>query len=202
MKRLVDIVLAILISILLFFPIVVVVILIYYNLGKPVFFKQFRPGYLGKPFELVKFRTMSNDLSSDGKLLPDHMRIKPFGQFLRSTSFDEIPELWNVITGDMSLVGPRPLLMEYLPLYNHEQARRHCVRPGITGYAQVNGRNNLSWEEKFKLDLWYVDNHNILLDFKIIFLTLIKVSLREGISAKDEATMYKFQGSINKDDHE
>lgn len=144
---------------------------------------------------MIKFRTMTNARDPDGELLADADRLTPFGRFLRSTSLDELPELWNVLRGDMSLVGPRPLLMEYLPLYSPEQARRHEVRPGITGWAQVNGRNELSWDEKFKLDVWYVDNRSLWLDIKILWLTVRKVLVREGISAAGEATMTKFTGS-------
>jgi lipopolysaccharide/colanic/teichoic acid biosynthesis glycosyltransferase len=165
------------------------------KLGRPVFFRQVRPGLHGKPFEMVKFRTMTDERRPDGQLLPDAERLTPFGRFLRATSLDELPELWNVIKGDMSLVGPRPLLMEYLPLYIPAQARRHEVRPGITGWAQVNGRNAISWEEKFKLDVWYVDNRSIWLDIKILWLTVRKVLVRDGISAQGEATMTKFTGT-------
>ena len=165
------------------------------DLGSPVLFKQTRPGLNGKPFEMIKFRTMKDATDSDGNLLPDSERLTPFGQKLRSTSIDELPELWNVLKGDMSLVGPRPLLMEYLPLYNSEQARRHNVRPGVTGYAQVNGRNAISWEQKFALDTWYVDNQSLWLDFKILAKTVKQVLIKDGISAEGEATMSKFTGS-------
>lgn len=165
------------------------------NLGSPVLFKQTRPGLDGKPFEMIKFRTMKDATDKDGNLLPDSERLTPFGQKLRSTSLDELPELWNVLKGDMSLVGPRPLLMEYLPLYNSEQARRHNVRPGVTGYAQVNGRNAISWEQKFALDTWYVDNQSLWLDFKILAKTVKQVLIKDGISADGEATMSKFTGS-------
>lgn len=168
------------------------------NLGSPVLFKQVRPGKDGKPFQMVKFRTMRDAVDAEGNPLPDSERLTPFGNWLRSTSLDELPELWNVLKGDMSLVGPRPLLMEYLPLYNPEQYRRHEVRPGVTGWAQVNGRNAISWEDKFKLDVWYVDNRSIWLDIKILFLTVKKVFVREGISAAGEATMSKFTGSSNR----
>ena len=164
-------------------------------IGYPVFFQQVRPGLKGRPFKMIKFRTMSNQCDAGGNLLPDAQRLTLFGRFLRSTSLDELPELWNVLKGDMSLVGPRPLLMEYLPLYSSEQARRHEVRPGITGWAQVNGRNALSWEEKFKLDVWYVDNRSFWLDLKVLLMTVKKVFVRDGISADGEATMSKFQGS-------
>lgn len=167
------------------------------NLGSPVLFKQTRPGLDGKPFEMIKFRTMKDATDKDGNLLPDSERLTPFGQKLRSTSIDELPELWNVLKGDMSLVGPRPLLMEYLPLYNSEQARRHNVRPGVTGYAQVNGRNAISWEQKFALDTWYVDNQSLWLDIKILAKTVKQVLIKDGISADGEATMSKFTGSIS-----
>ena len=165
------------------------------RLGSPVLFRQVRPGLQGRPFEMIKFRTMRDAVDSNGRPLPDEDRLTPFGRWLRSTSLDELPELWNVLKGDMSLVGPRPLLMEYLPLYSPEQARRHEVRPGITGWAQVNGRNAISWEEKFALDVWYVDHHNLWLDMKILYMTLRKVLVRDGISAEGEATMPKFTGS-------
>jgi lipopolysaccharide/colanic/teichoic acid biosynthesis glycosyltransferase len=176
-------------------PMGVLIILVRYKLGSPIFFKQIRPGLDAKPFEMIKFRTMIDACSANGALLPDSERLTPFGSFLRSTSLDELPELWNVLKGDMSLVGPRPLLMEYLPLYSSTQARRHEVRPGITGWAQVNGRNSLSWEEKFELDVWYVDNRSFWLDIKILFMTVKKVLLREGISGEGEVTMSKFTGS-------
>lgn len=164
------------------------------KLGSPIFFKQVRPGVHGRPFRMVKFRTMLDAVDEDGNVLPDTDRLTSFGKFLRSTSLDELPELWNVLRGDMSLVGPRPLLMEYLPLYTPEQFRRHEVRPGVTGWAQINGRNALSWPEKFKLDIWYVDNQSFWLDMKIIFLTVKKVIVRDGINADGEATMAKFTG--------
>lgn len=164
------------------------------KMGSPVLFRQVRPGLDGKPFEMVKFRTMKDALDAEGNPLPDSERLTAFGKFLRSSSLDELPELWNVLKGDMSLVGPRPLLMEYLPLYSPEQYRRHEVRPGVTGWAQVNGRNTLSWEDKFALDVWYVDNRSFWLDIKILFLTVKKVVVRDGISADGEATMSKFTG--------
>ncbi|WP_312301313.1 sugar transferase [Stutzerimonas nitrititolerans] len=167
---------------------------IHRKLGSPVLFRQIRPGLNGTPFEMIKFRTMRNATDAEGNPLPDSERMTPFGGFLRASSLDELPELWNVLKGDMSLVGPRPLLMEYLPLYSPEQYRRHEVRPGVTGWAQVNGRNALSWEEKFKLDVWYVDNRSLWLDLKIIFLTIKKVVVRDGISAEGEATMPRFTG--------
>jgi lipopolysaccharide/colanic/teichoic acid biosynthesis glycosyltransferase len=164
-------------------------------LGRPVLYRQVRPGLYGKPFSMVKFRTMTDERSEDGSLLPDAQRLTSFGRFLRASSIDELPELWNVLRGDMSLVGPRPLLMEYLPLYNSEQGRRHEVRPGLTGWAQVNGRNAISWQDKFALDVWYVDNRSMWLDFKILWVTVRKVLERDGISAAGEATMSKFTGS-------
>lgn len=167
------------------------------NLGSPVLFRQTRPGLNGKPFEMIKFRSMKDAIDAAGNPLEDSERLTTFGKKLRNTSLDELPELWNVIKGDMSLVGPRPLLMEYLPLYNDEQNRRHLSRPGITGYAQVNGRNAISWDEKFKLDTWYVDNQSLWLDIKILFKTVKKVLIKDGISADGEATMPKFTGSTN-----
>ena len=164
-------------------------------LGKPVLFIQKRPGLDGKPFDLLKFRTMKNAVDSKGQLLPDAERMTGYGKLLRSTSLDELPGLWNVFKGEMSLVGPRPLLMEYLPLYTSEQARRHDVRPGITGWAQVNGRNTLSWEEKFEADLWYVDNQSLVLDLKILILTILRVLKKDGVSAEGEATMPRFTGT-------
>lgn len=165
------------------------------KLGSPVFFRQVRPGRNGKPFEMIKFRTMRDAHDAKGEPLPDSQRMTAFGSFLRSSSLDELPELWNVVKGDMSLVGPRPLLMEYLPLYSAEQYRRHEVRPGVSGWAQVNGRNAIDWEEKFKLDTWYVDNQSFLLDMKVIFLTIKKVVVRDGISAEGEVTASKFTGT-------
>jgi len=165
------------------------------KLGSPVLFRQQRPGHHGKPFMMYKFRTMTDARDTVGNLLPDDERLPSFGRFLRSSSLDELPELINVLKGDMSLVGPRPLLMEYLPLYSPLQARRHDIRPGITGWAQVNGRNTISWDDKFKLDVWYVDHHNLWLDMKILWLTVTKVFKREGISQHGQATMEKFKGS-------
>ncbi|MCG8295057.1 sugar transferase [Pseudomonas entomophila] len=195
LKRLFDVVAASLGLLILSPVIAIVALLIRRRLGSPVLFRQVRPGLDGKPFEMVKFRTMRDAMDSQGNPLPDDQRMTPFGAFLRSSSLDELPELWNVIKGDMSLVGPRPLLMEYVPLYDDEQVRRHEVRPGVTGWAQINGRNALSWEEKFKLDVWYVDNRSLWLDLKIIFLTIRKVVVRDGISAEGEVTMSKFTGS-------
>lgn len=165
------------------------------NLGSPVLFRQVRPGLYGQPFEMIKFRSMKDAVDVQGNPLPDSERLTSFGKMLRSSSLDEMPELWNVIKGEMSIVGPRPLLTEYLPLYNAEQAKRHNVRPGMTGHAQVNGRNTISWEEKFKLDTWYVENQSLWLDFKIMLKTVQKVLSKEDISAEGEATMTKFTGS-------
>ena len=172
-------------------------ILVLFALGSPILFKQNRPGLNKKLFNFYKFRTMTKEKDENGNLLPDKDRLTSFGNFLRKTSLDELPSLWNVLKGDMSLVGPRPLLMEYLPLYSAEQMRRHEVKPGLTGWAQINGRNAISWEEKFKLDVWYVDNQSFLLDMKIILLTILKVLKREGISHGSDATMPKFKGTIN-----
>jgi sugar transferase EpsL len=173
----------------------ILAVLIRTILGSPVIFKQFRPGLHGESFQLVKFRSMTDEKDADGNLLPDSERIPRFGRFLRSTSLDELPELWNVLKGDMSFVGPRPLLMEYLPLYTKEQSRRHNVRPGLTGWAQVNGRNTLGWDEKFALDVWYVDNRSILLDLKIILMTIPKVLGSKDIAQDGHATMEPFRGS-------
>lgn len=175
--------------------ILIVALMIAKKMGTPVLFIQTRPGLHGRQFQMIKFRTMRDAVGAQGKLLHDSVRITPLGSFLRSSSLDELPELWNVLKGEMSLVGPRPLLMEYLPLYSPEQARRHEVRPGVTGWAQVNGRNAISWDEKFALDVWYVDNRSFWLDLKIIWLTIRKVIKREGISAAGEATMSKFTGN-------
>lgn len=196
-KRLLDIVGALLMLILLFPVLLAISILIKIKLGSPVIFKQQRAGLYGKPFYLYKFRTMTDERDENGELLPDHLRLTPFGQFLRKFSLDELPQLFNVLKGDLSLVGPRPLLMEYLELYTPEQARRHEVKPGITGWAQVNGRNAISWEEKFKLDVWYVDHQSFWLDLKILFLTVIKVLKSEGISHEGHVTMEKFTGTKN-----
>src|SRR5690606_12894658 len=180
-KRLLDIVIATIALILLSPLYAYVAYKVSKNLGSPVIFRQVRPGLYGKPFEMIKFRTMTDERDAEGNLLPNEQRLPKFGKMLRATSLDEMPELWNVIKGDMSIVGPRPLLMDYLPLYNAEQAKRHNVRPGMTGYAQVNGRNSISWEEKFELDTWYVENRSIWLDFKIMFQTVKKVLIKEGI---------------------
>jgi len=195
MKRVLDVLAVLMALLLLAIPMLVLVWQVRRKLGSPVLFRQVRPGICGKPFEMVKFRTMTDKRGPDGQLLPDEVRLTPFGRFLRSTSLDELPELWNVLKGEMSLVGPRPLLMKYLPIYSAEQARRHEVRPGITGWAQVNGRNAISWDEKFKLDVWYVDNQGLWLDIKILWMTVKKVVVRDGISAEGEATMPAFTGS-------
>ena len=195
LKRLLDIIIASIALILLSPLYAFVAYKVKKNLGSPVLFRQVRPGLHGKPFEMIKFRTMKDAVDADGNPLPDSERLTPFGKMLRSTSLDEMPELWNVIKGDMSVVGPRPLLTEYLPLYSAEQAKRHHVRPGMTGHAQVNGRNAIGWEEKFKLDTWYVENQSTLLDFKIMFKTVHKVLAKDDISADGEATMTKFTGT-------
>ena len=195
LKRFGDVILSFMALIILLPVMIVIAWLIWHKMGSKVLFRQLRPGLHGKPFEMIKFRSMSDIVDEQGSLLPDEKRLTKFGRFLRQSSLDELPELWNVLKGDMSLVGPRPLLMEYLPLYTKEQSRRHEVRPGITGWAQVNGRNAISWKDKFELDVWYVNNQSILLDLKILWMTIKKVLLREGISADGEATMPKFQGS-------
>ena len=194
MKRVFDFVAALLALLLLALPLLALAWLIRRKLGSPVLFCQVRPGLHGRPFTMVKFRTMTDERGPDGALLPDAQRLTPFGRFLRASSLDELPELWNVLKGEMSLVGPRPLLMEYLPLYTPEQARRHEVRPGITGWAQVNGRNAISWADKFALDVWYVDHRNLWLDVQILWRTVRKVLVRDGISAPGVATMPKFEG--------
>lgn len=197
MNRAFDFAVTCLILILLSPIFLLLIILVRVNLGSPVFFTQDRSGLNGNIFKMIKFRTMVDVKDEHGILLPDDKRMTKFGAFLRSTSLDELPELWNVLKGDMSLVGPRPLLTEYLPLYSKEQFRRHELRPGVTGWAQVNGRNSISWEGKFKLDVWYVDNRSLWLDVKIIYLTVKKVLFRDGISAEGEATMSKFTGNSN-----
>ncbi|WP_286298797.1 sugar transferase [Vibrio apostichopi] len=198
MKRLFDF-LASLIALILLAPVIAFVAWkIRKNLGSPVLFRQTRPGLNGKPFEMVKFRSMKDAVDANGNPLPDDERMTPFGDKLRSSSLDELPGLWNVLKGDMSLVGPRPLLVQYLPLYNKEQARRHDVRPGVTGWAQINGRNAISWEDKFELDVWYVDNRSLWLDIKILFLTVKKVFVKEGISAEGHVTIEPFMGSSHK----
>lgn len=194
MKRLFDIVAALLALVLLAPLMLVVALLIRLKLGSPILFRQTRPGRHGQPFEMIKFRTMLDAVDRAGKPLPDAARLTPLGQRLRASSLDELPELWNVLKGDMSLVGPRPLLMEYLPLYSPRQARRHEVRPGVTGWAQVNGRNALSWEQKFELDVWYVDNRSLWLDMRIVLLTVKKVLVREGIAHDGDVAMPRFRG--------
>ena len=195
MKRLADLALA-LVGLVALLPLLLVLgLLVRRKLGSPVFFRQIRPGLAGAPFTMLKFRTMTDACDARGALLADAQRLTRFGHFLRATSLDELPELWSVLRGDMSLVGPRPLLMEYLPLYTPEQARRHEVRPGITGWAQVNGRNAISWEDKFRLDVWYVDNQSFWLDLRILFLTVARVVTGFGVSAPGEATMPRFTGT-------
>ena len=195
MKRLFDVICSFL-GLLALSPIILIVSLsIALKLGRPIIFKQTRPGKSGKLFQMIKFRTMKEAVGPDGVSLADEERLTTFGDFLRATSLDELLGLWCVLKGDMSLVGPRPLLVEYLPLYSAEQARRHEVKPGITGWAQVNGRNAISWEDKFKLDVWYGDNQSFWLDIKVLFLTIKKVFIREGISAEGDVTMPKFTGS-------
>jgi lipopolysaccharide/colanic/teichoic acid biosynthesis glycosyltransferase len=195
MKRIFDI-LGSFLALVIFSPLL---ILLYFKIkkqmGSPVLFHQDRPGLNGKPFKMVKFRSMKDDLDSNGNTIQEEDRITPLGAKLRSSSLDELPEFWNVLKGEMSLVGPRPLLMRYLPLYSTEQARRNLVRPGITGWAQINGRNELSWEEKFKLDVWYVDNQSLILDLKILFLTVKKVLIKDGINTSDDSIMPEFTGT-------
>ena len=195
MKRLFDIVVATSAILILFPLMLIIVLMIRLVLGTPVFFAHVRPGRHGIPFTVIKFRTMRDEYDESGEMLADGQRMTKFGMFLRSTSLDELPELWNVVKGEMSLVGPRPLLMEYLPLYSPEQARRHDVRPGMTGWAQINGRNAISWEEKFSLDVWYVDNQTLQLDIKIMILTTARVFRRHGITAANNATAPKFESS-------
>ena len=192
-KALVDRLVAILALVVLSPLLVPLALLVRINLGRPIFFRQQRPGLRGRPFNILKFRTMTDDRDAQGNLLPDAQRLTPFGRWLRSTSLDELPELINIARGDMSIVGPRPLLMRYLPLYTPEQSRRHLVKPGLTGWAQINGRNAISWEEKFRLDTWYVDHWSLWLDLKIILLTVIKVVRREDISEQNQATMSEFK---------
>ena len=198
MKRLFDFTLAALGLIALAPVILCIMLLVRIKLGSPVFFTQTRPGLHGVPFKMAKFRTMRDARDGNGTLLPDAERMTSFGSWLRSSSLDELPELWNVLKGEMSLVGPRPLLMEYLPLYSAQQARRHEVRPGITGWAQINGRNAISWEEKFKLDVWYVDNRSLWLDVKILWLTVLRVVHRSDISQDGHVTMEKFNGTVTR----
>jgi len=198
MKRLFDIVGSAAAIVLLSPALLGVAIAVRWSLGSPVLFRQWRPGLHGVPFQLLKFRTMTEDHDEEGRSLPDAVRMTRLGRFLRSTSLDELPEFLNVLFGEMSLVGPRPLLMEYLPLFSGEQSRRHEVRPGITGWAQVNGRNSLTWEERFALDVWYVDHRSLSLDAKILLITVMKVLRREGIAAEGEVTMSRFTGSPRK----
>lgn len=194
-KRALDIFLALL-GFVLFAPLLIgTAVVVRIGLGAPVLFVQVRPGLQGRPFRMVKFRTMRNANDKHGNPLPDDQRLTRLGRFLRSTSLDELPEVWNVLVGDMSIVGPRPLLMEYLPLYTPEQARRHTMRPGITGWAQVNGRNALEWDQKFKLDVWYIDNWSLALDWRIFWMTWSRVLKRRGVSAQGEVTMHKFRGT-------
>lgn len=195
MKRLFDILVSLGLLLVLALPLLLLAGVVRRKLGSPVLFRQVRPGLQGRPFMMVKFRTMTNECDVSGELLPDALRLTSFGRFLRASSLDELPELWNVLRGEMSLVGPRPLLMEYLPLYSLTQARRHEVRPGITGWAQVNGRNAVSWDERFALDVWYVEHRSLWLDLRILWRTVCKVLVREGISAQGEATMARFTGN-------
>lgn len=199
MKRLFDIVVSLVLLVLLAPVLLILAAIVWWRLGRPILFTQVRPGKGGVPFRMVKFRTMENARHQTGELLSDADRLVPFGRFLRSTSLDELPELWNVLKGDMSLVGPRPLLMEYLPLYSPKQARRHEIRPGITGWAQIKGRNAISWDQRLALDVWYVDNCSLWLDLKIVALTCGKVLRRADISARGEATMPRFTGGQDDD---
>jgi lipopolysaccharide/colanic/teichoic acid biosynthesis glycosyltransferase len=193
-KRLLDLIVAVL-GLMLFGPVMLALwMLVRVKLGAPAFFRQTRPGLHGKPFDIIKFRTMTDATEPDGAPLPDALRLTPFGRWLRSTSMDELPELWNLLRGDMSVVGPRPLLVEYLPLYTPEQSRRHDVRPGITGWAQINGRNAVSWRRKLEMDVWYVENQSIALDLKIFVLTFVRVFKRSGVSAEGAVTAHKFTG--------
>ncbi|KYD06300.1 sugar transferase [Bacillus atrophaeus] len=194
-KRVFDLTAAILLLCCASLIIVFAMCIIRLKIGSPVFFTQVRPGLNGKPFTLYKFRTMTDERDKEGNLLPDEVRLTKTGKLIRKLSIDELPQLWNVIKGDLSLVGPRPLLMEYLPLYTNKQQRRHEVKPGITGWAQVNGRNAISWEKKFELDVWYVDHRSFFLDLKILFLTVRKVLISEGIHQSDHATSERFRGS-------
>jgi len=197
MKRVIDLIVALTVLILLLPILILVSMMVRTKMGSPIFFRQVRPGFKGRTFELIKFRTMLNAVNHSGNSLPDEQRLGSFGKFLRSTSLDELPALWNVLKGDLSLVGPRPLLVEYLPLYSEEQAKRHNVLPGITGWAQINGRNAISWNDKFKYDVWYVENKSFWLDLKILFITLKKVITKEGVSADNHVTMPFFTGSTN-----
>lgn len=195
MKRIFDCIVSVFLLVVFSPVIILIALLVRLKLGSPVFFRQLRPGRFSRPFEMIKFRTMLDAVNPDGTQLQDKDRLTAFGSVLRSTSLDELPGLWNVVKGDMSLVGPRPLLMEYIPLYTESQMQRHDVRPGITGWAQVNGRNAITWEEKFDLDIWYVKNQSFWLDIWILLLTIKKVFLRDGISAEGEVTTQKFTGS-------
>lgn len=195
MKRLFDILVSLGVLLVLALPLLLLAGVVRHKLGSPVLFCQVRPGLRGHPFKMVKFRTMTDERGAGGELLPDALRLTRFGRFLRASSLDELPELWNVLRGEMSLVGPRPLLMEYLPLYSPDQARRHEVRPGITGWAQIHGRNAVSWDQRFQLDVWYVDHRSLWLDVKILWLTVRKVLVREGINAQGDATMPRFTGN-------
>ncbi|WP_339215179.1 sugar transferase [Solibacillus sp. FSL W8-0372] len=199
MKRLIDFIVSFIILLILWPVIALVALFVRCKIGAPVLFKQPRPGMNGQIFYVYKFRTMTDIRNPQGELLPDAKRLTPFGKLMRKLSLDELPQLWNVLKGDMSFVGPRPLLVEYLPLYNEKQARRHEVRPGITGWAQVNGRNSITWEEKFEFDVWYVENQSLRLDLKILLLTVKKVFEREGISQQGQATMQKFTGTRTED---
>ena len=195
-KRILDFCIALTALSILFVPLAIITLFLHFaNKGAGAFFFQERPGLNGEIFKICKFKTMTDELDSDGNLLPDEQRLTPIGRFVRSTSIDELPQFWNVLVGDMALIGPRPLLVEYLPLYSKEQARRHEVRPGITGWAQCHGRNSISWTEKFKLDVWYVDNVSLLTDIKVVLITIKKVIVRDGISQEGNATMEHFNGS-------
>jgi len=198
-KRVMDVSIALLLLLALSLPMLIVAVVVRWKMGAPVLFRQTRPGRNKEPFELMKFRTMNDETDSQGSVLPDEARLTPAGRWLRRLSLDELPQLFNVLRGDMSLVGPRPLLMEYLPLYTPEQARRHAVRPGVTGWAQVNGRNAVSWEERFRLDVWYVDHHSFWLDLRILWLTLLRVLRADGINEPGAATMSRFTGSRHGD---
>lgn len=197
MKRLIDFLISLLLLIILLPIIIFIAFLIRFKMGSPILFSQERPGLHGHIFKMYKFRSMIDAYDENGQLLANELRMNEFSKLLRSSSLDELPGLFNVLKGDMSLVGPRPLLVQYLPLYNEEQARRHNIRPGVTGWAQVNGRNAISWEEKFKLDIWYVDNHSFWLDIKILLLTVKKVLIRDGVNSSDNVTMPKFKGTKN-----
>ncbi len=195
MKNIFDFILSLVLMILLLPVIALVALGVRIKLGGPILFKQQRPGYKGRPFYVYKFRTMTDERDADGQLLPDNQRLPTFGKQLRRTSLDELPQLFNVLKGELSFVGPRPLLMEYLSLYSPEQMRRHDVKPGITGWAQVNGRNAISWDEKFKLDLWYVEHQSFWIDLKILWMTAVKVFKRDGVAAEGHATMPRFTGN-------